>query len=144
MYRLLIAATGKGKVSRVLLEPCNYFQYDCQQLTKGVFGRPFLIQAAKDVAGFTLVGSEDERARVQYFARLWFVDDNREVGSFLWICDELELEPSWIRRKMFALINSDQVRRDGAGRCSLSRLQRMFSKSDEYTLNSVPDLLSAW
>jgi hypothetical protein len=102
-----------------------------------------LIQAAKDVAGYTLVDNERERARVQYFARLWFADDNREVGSFLWICDELELEPSWIRRRMVAQIHSDQVGKEGAGWCSVSRPQRMFNKSDQYTADCVADLLSA-
>ena len=102
-----------------------------------------LIQAVKDLAGYGRVYKQRERARVQYFARLWFADDNREVGSFLWICDELELEPSWIRRKMFALINSDRVGRDGAGRVSLLRLQVMFEGADHYTVDCVSDLLSA-
>ena len=95
-----------------------------------------LIQAAKDVAGYALVDNERERTRVQYHARVWFASDNREVGSLLWICDELELEPSWIRRKMFALINSDQVGRDGAGRVSLLRLQGLFDGAD--SLRSGP------
>jgi hypothetical protein len=29
--------------------------------------------------------------------RLWFVSDDYEPGSFLWICDSLELEPTLIR-----------------------------------------------
>jgi len=45
---------------------------------------------------------------------------------------------------MMAQINFDQVGKHGAGWCSLSRLRSMFSKSDEYTLNSLTDLLSAW
>ena len=102
-----------------------------------------LIQAVKDLAGYIVVPNKRERARVQYFARLWFASDNRHVGSFLWICDELELEPSWIRRKMFALINSDQVGRDGAGRVSLLRLQGLFDGADHYAVDRVSDLLSA-
>jgi hypothetical protein len=102
-----------------------------------------LIQAVKDLAGYGRVYKQRERARVQYHARLWFTSDNRDVGSFLWICDELELEPSWIRRKMFALINSNQVGRDGAGRCSLLRLQGLFGGADDYAMNRVSDLLSA-
>jgi hypothetical protein len=38
-----------------------------------------LIQAAKDLVGYTLVENGRERTRVQYFARLWFASDNREV-----------------------------------------------------------------
>jgi hypothetical protein len=74
---------------------------------------------------------------------VWFTSDNRDVGSFLWVCDQIELEPSWIRRKMFALINSDQVGRDGAGRVSLLRLQGLFDGADDYTADRVSDLLSA-
>ena len=102
-----------------------------------------LIQAAKDVAGYGRVYNERERAMVQYFARLWFTDDNREVGSFLWICDQLEVEPSWIRRRRVAQIHSDQVGKDSEGRLSLSRLQVMFNGEDRYTANCVADLLSA-
>ena len=92
-----------------------------------------LIQAIRDLAGYIVVPNQRERARVQYFARLWFASDNRDVGSFLWVCDELELEPSWIRRRMAALINSKQVDRDGAGRVSLLRLQIMFKGEDRYS-----------
>ena len=102
-----------------------------------------LIQAIKDLAGYGRVYKQRERVRVQYHARVWFTSDSRDVGSFRWICDELELEPSWIRRKMFALINSDQVGRDGTGRVSLLRLQGLFDGADHYTVDRVSDLLSA-
>jgi len=102
-----------------------------------------LIQAIRDLAGYIVVPNKRDRARVQYHARVWFTSNNRNVGSFLWICDELGVEPSWIRRKMFALINSDRVGKDGAGRCSLSRLQSMFDGTDDYTVGRVSDLLSA-
>jgi len=102
-----------------------------------------LIQAVRDVGGYGRFDSEPQRRRIQYFARLWFASDNRDVGSFLWICDELELEPSWIRRRMVAQIHSDQVGRDGAGRVGLLRLQVMFEGADRYTVDCVSDLLSA-
>jgi hypothetical protein len=85
-----------------------------------------LIQAIKDCAGYSLGLNKRERAGVQYHARVWFTSDNRNIGSFLWVCDQLEVEPSWIRRKMFALINSDRVGNHGAGRLSLLRLQGLF------------------
>jgi hypothetical protein len=102
-----------------------------------------LIQAIKDLTGHGRVYKQPERAQVQYFARLWFADDNREVGSFLWICDQLEVEPSWIRRRMVAQIHSDQVGKDGAGRVSLLKLQGLFDGADRYTVGRVSDLLSA-
>jgi hypothetical protein len=71
-----------------------------------------LIQAVKDLSGYALVDSSRDRTRVQYQARHWFSSNNCDVGSFRWICDELELEPSWIRRRLVALINFDDVRVD--------------------------------
>ena len=44
---------------------------------------------------------------------------------------------------MAAQIHSDQVGKDGAGWCSISRLRSMFNKSDQYTVDCVSDLLSA-
>ena len=102
-----------------------------------------LIQPIKDLAGYGRVYNKREPARVQYHARVWFTSDNREDGSYLWVCDQIELEPSWIRRKMFALINSDRVGKDGAGRVSLLRLQGMFDGADPYAVDRVADLLSA-
>jgi hypothetical protein len=102
-----------------------------------------LVQAIRDCVGYIAAPNKRERARVQYFARLWFADDNREVGSFLWVCDQLELEPSWIRRRMAAQIHSDQVAKDGAGRISLLRLQGRFKGEERYTASCVRDLLSA-
>jgi hypothetical protein len=99
-----------------------------------------LIQAIKDLVGYT---NERERTSVQYFARLCFASDNHEAGSFLWICDELELDPSWIRRRMTAEIHSDRVGKEGDGRVSLLRLQVMFEGADRYTADCVADLLSA-
>jgi hypothetical protein len=34
-----------------------------------------------------------------HFTRLWFASDNCEPGSFLWICDHLELDAKSIRRE---------------------------------------------
>jgi hypothetical protein len=33
---------------------------------------------------------------LQHFARLWFESDDHEPRSFLWICDHLDLDPSWL------------------------------------------------
>jgi hypothetical protein len=65
-----------------------------------------LLQAIEDCAGYGV--GKRARPRAQYFARLWFKSANRDVGSFLWICDELELEPSSVRRRI-ASIDFDQV-----------------------------------
>jgi hypothetical protein len=37
--------------------------------------------------------------------------DNHEPGSFRWICDNLDLDPSWFRRRLFALVDAALVSR---------------------------------
>jgi hypothetical protein len=44
---------------------------------------------------------------------------------------------------MVAQIHADRVGKHSAGWCSRSRLRRMFSKTDQYTVDCVSDLLSA-
>jgi hypothetical protein len=43
-----------------------------------------------------------ERARL----KPWFTSDNRDPGSFKWICDHLELDSSRLRRRIFAIIDA--------------------------------------
>jgi hypothetical protein len=38
---------------------------------------------------------------LQYFAHLWFESDSSDPGSFEWICDQLDLDASWFRRRLF-------------------------------------------
>jgi hypothetical protein len=65
------------------------------------------------------------------------------MGSFRWICDQLAIEPSWIRRQMMTVIRSDQVAKERIGSFSAARLQSVFNGADEYTLQCASDLLSA-
>jgi len=39
-------------------------------------------------------GAVSQRPRLRYFTHLWFTSDNHEPGSFRWICDHLDLDPS--------------------------------------------------
>ena len=60
-----------------------------------------LMQAINDLA------HTDERQRLRrHFTRLWFTSDNHNPGSFLWICDHLDLDPSWFRRRLFAIVDA--------------------------------------
>jgi hypothetical protein len=65
-----------------------------------------LEQAILDLVGATLrprAACQYDYPRFRYFTRLWFESDNYEPGSFRWICDQLELDASWIRRRLFAI-----------------------------------------
>ena len=50
----------------------------------------------------------DQRLHSYERARLkpWFTSDNRDPGSFKWICDHLELDSSRLRRRIFAIIDA--------------------------------------
>jgi hypothetical protein len=71
-----------------------------------------LIQAIEDCAGH--IGKR-ERTSAQYAARLWFKSNRCETGSFIWVCHHINVEPSWIRRKMMEQIYSDNVGKNGDG-----------------------------
>jgi hypothetical protein len=43
------------------------------------------------------------RSTLQHFTQLWFESGNREPGSFLWVCELLELDSSWLRRRLLEL-----------------------------------------
>ena len=52
-----------------------------------------LDQAFKDAEG--KVGTYDQRED----ARAWFTSSRRDIGSFLWICEVLDLEPEITRAR---------------------------------------------
>ena len=75
-------------------------------------------------------------------ARAWFASNHYGIGSYLWVCDLLELEPSWIRRRMIRVLNSG-VGKQGEGAFSVARLAAVLEGADEYELELASDLLSA-
>jgi hypothetical protein len=52
-----------------------------------------------------------ERPRIQYFTTLWFTSDNRDVGSYFWICEHFDINALWFRRWLFAMIDAAPVSR---------------------------------
>ena len=66
----------------------------------GVSGKPG--QAAKRrPGGFGQNGSNEKGlvARRRKEAREWLLDDRMWTGSYVWVCELLGLEPSYVRRK---------------------------------------------
>jgi hypothetical protein len=51
----------------------------------------------------------DARSRLRYFTQLWFTSDNHDPGSFHWICDSLDIDPSWLRRRLFTIVDTGPV-----------------------------------
>jgi hypothetical protein len=62
-----------------------------------------LEQAIKDARDETTKRRRFERADGQT-AQHWFLSENGGIGSFLWICEMLDLEPRFVR----TLVNSGQ------------------------------------
>ena len=48
---------------------------------------------------------EDKPDPARYFARLWFLSDNHKPCSFKLTCDHLELDASWLRRRLFEIVD---------------------------------------
>jgi len=45
-------------------------------------------------------------ASIRHSAEAWFLSDRHTLGSFRWVCDELELDTSWLRRRLLELAAS--------------------------------------
>jgi hypothetical protein len=65
--------------------------------------RAILQRAFEDVEGMHLQGSAGERRTAQVSAAEWFLSDHEEPASFLWVCSQLSLDPSAIRRRLYEL-----------------------------------------
>ena len=101
-----------------------------------------LLQAVCDIAGVNMRVHPRERAKLQHFARLWFDSDNYEVSSFRWICDELGLSPSYLRRRLMAIINSGHMtKRDFGTRLSVSNALQINAGSESFTEQAVKDAI---
>jgi len=37
-------------------------------------------------------------------AELWFKSDRRGVGSFLWVCELLDFNPQWLRKRLMPFL----------------------------------------
>jgi hypothetical protein len=48
----------------------------------------------------------NERPALRYLTQLWFTSANHKPGSFLWVCDSLDLDASWLRRRLFAIVDT--------------------------------------
>jgi hypothetical protein len=42
-------------------------------------------------------------------SRNWFISEVYEIGSFLWVCDHLKINPALIRRKYSSLIYEEYL-----------------------------------
>jgi hypothetical protein len=69
-------------------------------IAEKVLWRAVLNQAVIDFASPGYVYGLDA-ASMQKSAADWFVSANRSLGSFLFICDILDINPEWFRKQLF-------------------------------------------
>ena len=75
---------------------------------------------------WTAVLSTAHRAR--YFARLWFLSDNHQPCSFKWICDHLDLDAGWLRRRLFEMVDGSP---NGVDRIPIQLVALLAEEYDE-------------
>jgi hypothetical protein len=61
-----------------------------------------LLQAIWDLAGIKLKVQKSEAPRLQRRTRAWFLSTKDSVGSFIWICNILSLDPDAVRERVLA------------------------------------------
>jgi hypothetical protein len=68
-----------------------------------------LAQAIHDLIGIDTGSQDCKRSRLRRITRLWFESDNSEAGSFCWICDQLEIDASWLRHRLLATVDQRAI-----------------------------------
>ena len=153
LEKALTIPTGDNCDQRTYCKPENFFSHSPRLLSqlgeenqreKSAFGPPVLLQAAKDVSGFTSVDDERHPLALQRRACAWFASNYDGMGSYLWVCDLIDLEPSLIRRRMIRVLNTGEVGKQGEGAFSTAGgFAAVLEGADEYELELASDLLSA-
>jgi hypothetical protein len=111
-----------------------------------------LLQAIWDLAGIKLKVQKSEAPRLQRRTRAWFLSTKDSVGSFIWICNILSLDPDAVRERVLArpatelrtLITSTPSAWDPASIVGLSsqRAEEANSESEEEPVQPEADLVA--
>jgi hypothetical protein len=67
-----------------------------------------IIRSVLDMRGIVPGVKRTHAAMIQHEAMRWLVSERRDLGSFCWVCEELSLSASWLRRQLLALVSSDE------------------------------------
>jgi hypothetical protein len=70
---------------------------------------------------------------VRDFARRWFLSDNYKFGSFRWICDQLDLSASAVRRHIL-----DRKMQPAGRRMNYRSARRIKTGAQVSTLHAIP------
>lgn len=69
-----------------------------------------LLRAVMDFTGDAHDVSKRERQFLQRAARLWFTSHSDHLGSFVWVCGELNLPPGRLRAQILAAGSESSAR----------------------------------
>jgi hypothetical protein len=67
-----------------------------------------IVQSVRDLSGHALGARGAHKSRVSREARAWIESERYELGSFAWICQELDLSSTWLRRELLALVSNGE------------------------------------
>lgn len=65
-----------------------------------------IIQAVQDMRGAAAGVHRGYKPAIQREARQWLMSERRGGGSFVWICETLDLSASWLRRELLNLVET--------------------------------------
>jgi hypothetical protein len=86
-----------------------------------------LAQAIHDLIGIDTGSQDCKRSRLRRITRLWFESENTEAGSFRWICDQLEIDASWLRHRLLATVDQRAIVPTDPVRTSTGQAANPFS-----------------
>ena len=94
-----------------------------------------LEQAINDAEGH-VEGPKDYRKLITERARAWFFRKNQGIGSFLWLCLMLDLNPESVRRLIAKKYNSPSMRPRIDGKSKDKSLYRRGSQLKDLPVTS--------
>jgi hypothetical protein len=128
----------------------HFFQTECpprsvlqsHSMNERDLGTAVLVQAICELTGAD--GNRYHRATLRYFARLWFESDDHQPSSFNWICDQLELDASRLRRRVFEMADQKTKTAVSMHLVTTTRTQRSDRTPDHAGVlrSRAPDLLA--
>jgi len=88
-----------------------------------------LMQAIRDLIGIDSGRPRYDRSRLRHITRLWFESDSAETGSFRWICDQLEIDASWLRHGLLESVGTSRKR--AATPAAIASVKKVLSSVSE-------------
>jgi hypothetical protein len=84
---------------------------------------------------------------LRHSAEVWFFSDRQTLGSFRWICDQLEFDAGWLRRRLLEMadrkssvsMNLRRRERPKAGPPAEALRPKVFKEGLSTVLSEIPE-----